>query len=140
MAPEKIVKDLFGDSQRSFRPKVNRVSYTPYKLKTALEVWQKIAFYYGIDVEMLPETKHVWRELIKIPFGRTTSYEDIARRINNPKGIRAVATANGDNRLAIIVPCHRVIGKDGKLHGYGGGLWRKKWMIEHERNHCNPSK
>ncbi len=75
----------------------------------------------------------VWRELMKIPFGQTSSYEDIARRINNPRGIRAVATANGDNRLAVIVPCHRVIGKDGKLHGYGGGLWRKKWMIEHEK-------
>lgn len=76
----------------------------------------------------------VWEELRKIPFGITTSYEDIAKRINNPKGIRAVATANGDNRIAIIIPCHRVIGKDGKLHGYGGGLWRKKWLLEHEKN------
>lgn len=77
--------------------------------------------------------KSVWEELIKIPYGTTTSYQEIAERISNPKSIRAVATANGDNRLAIIIPCHRVIGKDGKLHGYGGGLWRKKWLLEHER-------
>lgn len=86
---------------------------------------------------ILPGTEFqnsVWRELIKVPFGHTTTYEEIAKKINNPKSVRAVATANGDNRLAIIIPCHRVIGKDGKLHGYGGGLWRKKWLIEHEKN------
>ncbi|PKL88938.1 MAG: XRE family transcriptional regulator [Ignavibacteriae bacterium HGW-Ignavibacteriae-2] len=76
--------------------------------------------------------RRVWSELKNIPYGATTSYEGIAKKINSPKAIRAVATANGDNRLAIIIPCHRVIGKDGKLHGYGGGLWRKKWLIEHE--------
>lgn len=85
---------------------------------------------------VLPGTefqKSVWKELTKIPFAETTSYQSIAERIGKPKAVRAVATANGDNRLAIIIPCHRVIGKDDKLHGYGGGLWRKKKLLEIEQ-------
>lgn len=76
--------------------------------------------------------KSVWNELIKIPYGKTSTYEHIAEQIKNPKAVRAVGTANGDNRLGIIIPCHRVIGKDGKLHGYGGGLWRKKKLLRIE--------
>jgi AraC family transcriptional regulator of adaptative response/methylated-DNA-[protein]-cysteine methyltransferase len=74
----------------------------------------------------------VWRELQKIPHGTTTSYRDLAVTIGNPKAVRAVARANGDNRIAIISPCHRVIGSDGDLTGYGGGLWRKKRLLEIE--------
>ncbi|MCB0280907.1 MAG: methylated-DNA--[protein]-cysteine S-methyltransferase, partial [Calditrichaeota bacterium] len=75
----------------------------------------------------------VWTALLDIPFGQTRSYHDQAVMINNPKAIRAVGTANGDNRIAIIVPCHRVIGKDGKLTGYGGGLWRKQYLLNLEQ-------
>jgi AraC family transcriptional regulator of adaptative response/methylated-DNA-[protein]-cysteine methyltransferase len=75
----------------------------------------------------------VWDALIKIPAGETISYEELAKRIGYPSAIRAVAKSNGDNRIAIIIPCHRVIGKDGNLTGYGGGLWRKKYLIELER-------
>ena len=75
----------------------------------------------------------VWQNLINIPYGETTTYEQMAERVNNPKAVRAVGTANGANRIAIIVPCHRVIGKNGKLTGYGGGLERKRWLIEHEK-------
>lgn len=78
--------------------------------------------------------KKTWDELKKIRYGETISYDELARRINNNNAVRAVANANGNNRLAIIIPCHRVIGKDGKLRGYGGGLWRKKRLIEHEWN------
>ena len=74
----------------------------------------------------------VWRALRQIPFGITKSYGDIARAIGNPKGVRAVAKANGYNRIAIIIPCHRVIGDNGNLTGYGGGLWRKKWLLDFE--------
>jgi AraC family transcriptional regulator of adaptative response/methylated-DNA-[protein]-cysteine methyltransferase len=81
--------------------------------------------------------KSVWNELMKIPYASTSTYKRIADQINNTNAVRAVATANGDNRLAIIIPCHRVIGEDGKLHGYGGGLWRKKWLLEHETNQIN---
>ena len=83
----------------------------------------------------MPGTKFqlsVWKQLQKLPYGKTTSYEDVAKKIENKNAVRAVATANGDNRLAIIIPCHRVIGKDGKLRGYGGGLWRKKWLLDFE--------
>ena len=85
---------------------------------------------------VLPGTefqKKVWAQLLTIPFGKTRSYAEQAVAISNPKAVRAVASANGDNRLAIIIPCHRVIGSDGKLTGYGGGLWRKEWLLEHER-------
>lgn len=75
----------------------------------------------------------VYNELIKIPYGTTVSYSDIAKNINNPKAVRAVGSANHNNKISIIVPCHRVIGKDGKLVGYGGKLWRKQWLLEHEK-------
>lgn len=74
----------------------------------------------------------VWRALLKIPFGQTKSYGDIARAINNPKGVRAVGLANGKNPIPVIVPCHRVIGSNGTLTGFGGGLPTKKWLLQHE--------
>ena len=76
--------------------------------------------------------KQVWNELTSIPFGRTISYLNLAIKMGDPKATRAVASANGKNNIAIIVPCHRVIGSDKSLVGYGGGLWRKKWLLEHE--------
>jgi methylated-DNA-[protein]-cysteine S-methyltransferase len=78
--------------------------------------------------------KQVWEKLLEIPYGRTSSYLEIARRIGNPKSIRAVGSANGKNPIAIIIPCHRVIGSSGKLIGYGGGLWRKEWLLKHEQS------
>lgn len=77
----------------------------------------------------------VWRALLEIPFGKTCSYMDLSKKLGDVKAIRAVASANGKNPLWIVVPCHRVIGTDGSLTGYAGGLWRKKWLLEHE----NPS-
>lgn len=76
----------------------------------------------------------VWKQLTEIPYGKTRSYKEQAIAIGNLKAIRAVATANGDNRIAIIIPCHRVIGSDGSLTGYGGGLWRKKYLLNLERS------
>jgi AraC family transcriptional regulator, regulatory protein of adaptative response / methylated-DNA-[protein]-cysteine methyltransferase len=75
-----------------------------------------------------------WDSLKQIPYGKLTTYKEQAENINNPHAIRAVASANGFNRIAIIVPCHRVIGSNGELMGYGGGLERKRWLIEHEKN------
>lgn len=79
--------------------------------------------------------KKVWQELLNIPFGKTCSYLELSKKLGDVKAIRAVAAANGKNPLWIVVPCHRVIGSDGSLTGYAGGLWRKKWLLEHE----NPS-
>jgi len=76
--------------------------------------------------------QRVWRELTKIPFGKTWSYGQLAKRIGNPNGSRAVGLANGRNPIAIIVPCHRVIGADGSLTGFGGGIDRKQWLLTHE--------
>jgi methylated-DNA-[protein]-cysteine S-methyltransferase len=74
----------------------------------------------------------VWKELLNIPYGKTISYLELSKRIGNVKAIRAVGTANGNNSVSIIVPCHRVIGSNGDLIGYGGDLWRKKWLLQHE--------
>lgn len=74
----------------------------------------------------------VWTALQSIPYGRTISYMDLSKTLGDVKAIRAVGTANGRNMIAIIVPCHRVIGSNAKLTGYAGGLWRKQWLLEHE--------
>ncbi len=74
----------------------------------------------------------VWQALLTIPYGETRSYKQQAIQIQQPTAVRAVARANGDNRLAILIPCHRVIGEDGHLTGYGGGLWRKQYLLELE--------
>ena len=79
-----------------------------------------------------PFQQRVWRQLLQIPFGKTVSYKDIAQAVGRPRAVRAVGAANGKNPVSIIAACHRVIGSDGSLTGYGGGLWRKKWLLEHE--------
>jgi AraC family transcriptional regulator, regulatory protein of adaptative response / methylated-DNA-[protein]-cysteine methyltransferase len=78
--------------------------------------------------------KKVWSVLKQIPYGKTISYKTQSEKIKNPAAVRAVANANGHNRISIIIPCHRVIGEDGSLTGYGGGLWRKKWLLDFEKN------
>jgi AraC family transcriptional regulator of adaptative response/methylated-DNA-[protein]-cysteine methyltransferase len=78
--------------------------------------------------------KRVWEELLKIAFGRTVSYKEQSLRMTGIRSVRAVASANGKNRIAIVVPCHRVISSKGKLTGYAGGLWRKKWLLDHEKS------
>src|SRR5215212_5444382 len=79
--------------------------------------------------------KKVWSLLSLIPYGKTISYNHLAKQYGDLKSIRAVASANGKNNLSIIVPCHRVIGSDRSLVGYAGGLWRKKWLLDHEAKH-----
>jgi len=83
---------------------------------------------HGTDFQL-----RVWNELLNIPFGRTVTYKELTLRLGDIKAIRAVAAANGANPVSIIVPCHRVIGSDGSLTGYAGGLWRKQWLLEFER-------
>lgn len=85
-----------------------------------------------LDMEGTDFQKRVWQQLLKIPFGKTKSYMDIAKALGDVKAIRAVGTANGSNKIAIIVPCHRVIGSDGSLIGYAAGLERKKWLLDFE--------
>ena len=85
-----------------------------------------------IDVEGTEFQQRVWGELIKIPFGITKTYLDVAKNLGDRNSLRAVGLANGKNKISIIIPCHRVIGAKGELTGFGGGIWRKKWLLDHE--------
>jgi len=93
----------------------------------------------SFDVPLLmPGTdfqQKVWNELVQIPYGSTRSYKQQAHAIGNVKAVRAVARANGENRISIIIPCHRIIGSDGSIVGYGGGIHRKQWLLKHEFEH-----
>ena len=93
---------------------------------------ERTEFDIPLDLEGTDFQLRVWRELSKIPFGKTKSYMDIAKALGDPKAIRAVGTSNGRNKISIIIPCHRVIGSDGSLTGYAGGMERKKWLLDFE--------
>ena len=92
----------------------------------------------SFSLKLLPQgtpfQKLVWQQLKKIPYGKVASYGDMARAVGNPHAYRAVGNANNRNPIAIVIPCHRVIGSDGKLVGYGSGLWRKEWLLDHEKS------
>ena len=90
------------------------------------------AFEVPVDPGGTPFQSRVWRALQDIPYGQTESYGALARRLGDPKAVRAVGLANGANPISIIIPCHRVVGSDGSLVGYGGGLERKRWLLDHE--------
>ena len=96
-----------------------------------------IAFDVRLALEGTGFQRRVWDELREIPYGETISYGELARRVGRPGAYRAVGLANGRNPVALIVPCHRVIGADGSLTGYGGGLARKRWLLEHEAAHVS---
>ncbi len=106
-------------------------------------VSKRIQAYFEGDLSALEEIKvaatgtefqkKVWAALREIPMGATTSYSRLAARIGNPTAVRAVGAANGRNPISLVVPCHRVIAADGTLCGYAGGLWRKQWLLKHER-------
>ncbi|HEX9652210.1 MAG TPA: methylated-DNA--[protein]-cysteine S-methyltransferase [bacterium] len=90
----------------------------------------------GFSLKLNPQgtdfQKRVWNELVNIPYGKTTSYLKIAETLGDRKALRAVGAANGRNPIPIIIPCHRVIGRNGDLIGFGGGIWRKEWLLRHE--------
>jgi methylated-DNA-[protein]-cysteine S-methyltransferase len=93
---------------------------------------QRKAFSVNLCLHGTPFQNTVWRKLSTIPYGRTYSYSQFATAIGKPAAYRAVGNANGKNPISVIVPCHRLIGSDGSLTGYGGGLWRKQWLLKHE--------
>ncbi len=96
---------------------------------------ERLDFDLAMDMHGTDFQRRVWASLCEIPHGETISYGELARWVGNPKASRAVGLANGRNPIAIVVPCHRVIGADGSLTGYGGGLERKVWLLEHEAAH-----
>jgi methylated-DNA-[protein]-cysteine S-methyltransferase len=119
----------------NFRVRITRV---PTLLKPCVQqlkeyfLGERHNFTIDIDLSGSAFQLKVWYELMKIPYGSTISYLELARRVGDTKALRAVGGANGANPIVILVPCHRVIGSDGKLVGYGGGIKRKKWLLEHE--------
>ncbi|WP_281636704.1 methylated-DNA--[protein]-cysteine S-methyltransferase [Flavobacterium marginilacus] len=93
---------------------------------------KRIDFDFKLNPKGTEFQQKVWKALLEIPYGKTRTYLEQSKILGDVKAIRAVASANGKNPLWIVVPCHRVIGTDGSLTGYAGGLWRKKWLLEHE--------
>jgi methylated-DNA-[protein]-cysteine S-methyltransferase len=134
----KIIGDENGISKISILEEGEISKKIPPTLKEA--VTQLNDYFKGkrntFDFKLNPQgtefQQKVWQELLNIPFGKTISYLDLSKKLGDVKTIRAAASANGKNPLWIVVPCHRVIGTDGSLTGYAGGLWRKKWLLEHE--------
>jgi methylated-DNA-[protein]-cysteine S-methyltransferase len=129
---EKGVKSLYF---LDFKVKVPRV---PHELKDVVEqlheyfIGERKEFNVKLDLEGSEFQLKVWDELTRIPYGKTISYHELARRIGNAAAFRAVGGANASNPVSVIIPCHRVLGANGKLVGYAGGLKRKKWLLEHE--------
>jgi methylated-DNA-[protein]-cysteine S-methyltransferase len=134
----KIVGDENGISEISVLDEGELTIEIPESLKKAVAQLQEYFdgnrrdFTFQLNPKGTNFQQRVWHELLTIPFGKTMSYLDLSKKLGDVKAIRAVASANGKNPLWIVVPCHRVIGTNGSLTGYAGGLWRKKWLLEHE--------
>jgi methylated-DNA-[protein]-cysteine S-methyltransferase len=96
---------------------------------------KRTTFHLNFDLTGTDFQRKVWDSLLEIPFGHTLSYMDLAKKLGDLKSIRAVGNANGKNPVSILVPCHRVVGNDGSLTGYAGGLWRKEWLLNHEKKY-----
>lgn len=130
-----VAEIIFIDSEDELEP----AAASPLPLSN-LCVEQMIEYFNGkrqtfnlpVHQEGTAFQERVWGELLHIPFGKTISYMDLAKRMGDPKAIRAAASTNGKNKICIIVPCHRVVGSNMSLTGYSGGLWRKKWLLNHE--------
>ncbi len=134
----KIIGDENGISKISIQDNGEITERIPAVLEEVVHQLQdyfdgkRTDFDFKINPKGTEFQQKVWQSLIEIPFGKTMSYLDLSKKLGDVKAIRAVASANGKNPLWIVVPCHRVIGTDGSLTGYAGGLWRKKWLLEHE--------
>ncbi|MDO5653850.1 MAG: methylated-DNA--[protein]-cysteine S-methyltransferase [Brachymonas sp.] len=132
----RLQKEL-DDIQRLFGAKimVGENTYTRQAEREMQEYFrgERRDFTVPLQIPGTPFQQQVWRYLITIPYGQTVSYQAEAQAIGKPDAVRPAATANGANRISVIIPCHRVIGKNGQLTGYGGGLQRKQWLLDHER-------
>lgn len=134
----KIVGDENGISIISILQEGEISSKIPSELKEAVTQLQDYfegnikEFTFKLNPQGTEFQQKVWKGLLEIPFGKTMSYLELSKKLGDVKAIRAVASANGKNPLWVVIPCHRVIGTHGSLTGYAGGLWRKKWLLEHE--------
>ena len=138
-----ISEMLFEDEPRQHADENTNTGEIPQLIIEAIE--QLIQYFHGerrvfdlpINQAGTDFQQRVWHELVNIPYGKTISYLELSRRLGDPKVIRAAASANGKNNICIIVPCHRVIGSNRELVGYGGGLWRKRRLLELENKIAN---
>ncbi len=133
----RMLESEFEDLQRRFRARIlaGENDHIRAAKREIVEYFagERTEFSVPLDTPGTDFQRQVWNALLRIPFGTTSTYQKQAESLGNPRAVRAVARANGMNRVAIIVPCHRVIGKDNNLVGYSGGLERKRWLLEHER-------
>lgn len=135
-ADRRMLETEFEDLQKRLSAKIiagenEHIQQAKFELAEYFAGKRK-SFEVALDTPSTPFRQNVWQELLKIPFGKTCSYGALAKALGKPNAVRAVGTANGHNRVAIIIPCHRVIGADGSLTGYAGGLERKRWLLELE--------
>lgn len=134
----KIVCDEEMIVEISFVDEKTEVKENELTKKVKKELWEyfigkRMTFDLPLKMEGTPFQLKVWNELLKIPYGRTCSYKEIAERIGSPKAYRAIGNANNKNKIAILIPCHRVVGANHQLVGYAGGLVRKEALLEHEK-------
>jgi len=133
-----IVSIMFKDAEKVPSPQRKETEEIPQLLNQCIHQLEEYfegkrkEFDLPLQQEGTDFQQKVWNELLNIPFGQTISYVDLAKKLGDKNSIRAVASANSKNKLTIIIPCHRVIGSNGKMVGYGGDLWRKKWLLNHE--------
>jgi methylated-DNA-[protein]-cysteine S-methyltransferase len=133
---EEILSILFIDDENQSEHNQTNIPHAVKECKDQLDEYFKgnrISFTFPYRLEGTDFQKKVWNALKEVSYSETASYKDIAVSIGNEKAIRAVGSANGKNKLSIIIPCHRIIGSNGKLTGYAGGLWRKEWLLQHEK-------
>jgi|SRR5690554_3151960 methylated-DNA-[protein]-cysteine S-methyltransferase len=134
----KVIGDKKGITEINILDSESESNIIPEELEFAVNQIQeyfegkRTMFTFEINPKGTDFQKKVWKALLRIPFGKTISYLTLSKEIGTVKAIRAVASANGKNPIWIVIPCHRVVGSDGTLTGYAGGLWRKKWLLEHE--------
>ncbi len=143
---ERLCYINFVEDEKDYTKQYNETKNQPL-YEESIRVYNKVInqleeYFNGkrkeFDIDLVLEgtefQNKVWNELNNIPYGEVRSYKDIAEAINSPKGYRAVGNANNKNKIPIIIPCHRVVGSNGKLVGYAGGMWRKEWLLNHEKN------
>lgn len=140
---EAILSILFSNEKRAVNPLEDDAPKVLKDCCHQLDEYfkgERMNFTFPYVIEGTVFQKTVWNALMGIAFAKTGSYKDIAVSIGNDKAIRAVGNANGKNKLSIVIPCHRIIGSNKKLTGYAGGLWRKEWLLEHEKKYFSSRK
>jgi methylated-DNA-[protein]-cysteine S-methyltransferase len=138
ISSEKVIHSILfvdRDSPIEHQPEILEILRDCYKQLDEYFQGERQVFTFPYELRGTLFQQSVWNELTRISFAETASYRDIANSLQKETAVRAVGNANGKNKLSIVIPCHRIIGSNGSLTGYAGGLWRKEWLLNHERNY-----